>query len=47
MVHRKEDYKVNEIKEYIEKIFEDIKQKDEYGNEFWYARELKNVLGYH
>ena len=46
-VHRKEDDKMNEIKEYTEKIFEDIKHTDENGNEFWYARELQNVLGYH
>ena len=37
---------MNEIKEYTEKIFEDIKHTDEDGNEFWYARELQNVLGY-
>lgn len=36
-----------EIKEYTEKIFEDIKHIDESGNEYWYARELQNVLGYH
>ena len=38
---------MNEIKEYTEKIFEDIKHIDAEGNEFWYARELQNVLGYH
>ena len=27
----------NEIKEYTEKIFEDIKHIDEEGNEYWYA----------
>ena len=37
---------MNEIKEYTEKIFEDIKHTDENGNEFWYARELISVLGY-
>ena len=26
------------------KSFEDIKHIDEYGNEFWYARELMEVL---
>ena len=26
--------------------FEDIKHIDEYGNEFWYARELQGVLDY-
>ena len=37
---------MNEIKEHTEKIFEDIKHFDEVGNEYWLARELKNVLGY-
>ena len=37
---------MNEIKEYTEKIFEDIKHTDENGNEYWLARELQNVLGY-
>ncbi|MGM9849342.1 MAG: hypothetical protein ACI31V_00410 [Bacilli bacterium] len=26
--------------------FESIKHVDEFGNEYWYARELQNVLGY-
>ena len=38
---------MNEIKEYNEKVFEDIKHMDENGNEYWLARELQNVLGYH
>ena len=38
---------MNNIKEYTNKIFEDIKRIDEVGNEYWYARELQNVLGYH
>ena len=38
---------MNEIKEYTEKIFEDIKHINEKGNEYWLARELQNVLGYH
>ena len=29
---------------YTSKTFEDIKHIDEYGNEFWYARELLSVL---
>ena len=37
---------MNEIKEHTEKIFEDIKHIDEYGNEYWYARELQRVLEY-
>ena len=35
-----------EITRYTEKIFEDIKHIDENGNEYWYARELQNALGY-
>ena len=41
VVHRKED-KMNDIKEYTEKVFEDIKHIDEEGNEYWLARELEN-----
>ena len=37
---------MNEIKEYTEKIFEDIKHIDEKGNEYWFARELQLVLNY-
>lgn len=37
---------MNEIKEYNETIFESIKHVDEYGNEYWLARELQNVLEY-
>ena len=37
---------MNELKEYTEKIFEDIKHIDEYGNEYWRARELAKVLEY-
>ena len=46
VVHRKEDDKMNEIKEYTTKLFEDIKHIGEFGDEYWLARELKNVLGY-
>ena len=38
---------MNEIKEYTSKLFEDIKHIDEQGNEYWLARELQIVLGYH
>ena len=38
---------MNEIKEYTEKVFEDIKHIDEVGCEYWLARELQIVLGYH
>ena len=37
---------MNEIKEYTEKIFEDIKHIDNKGNEYWEARELQQVLKY-
>ena len=37
---------MNEIKEYTEKMFEDIKQIDEFGNEYWSARELQKILEY-
>ena len=37
---------MNELKECIEKMFEDIKHFDEEGNEFWYARELQIALDY-
>ena len=35
---------MNDIKEYTEKVFEDIKHIDENGNEYWLARELQKVL---
>ena len=38
---------MNEIKKYTNKIFESIKHIDENGNEYWLARELQNILGYH
>ena len=31
---------------YTNNIFESIKYIDEYGNEYWYARELSKVLEY-
>ena len=46
MVHRKESDKMNEIKEYTEKVFEDIKHVDENGYEYWLARELMKILEY-
>jgi DNA-damage-inducible protein len=38
--------KMNEIKEYNEKVFEDIKHIDEKGNEYWLLRELMPLLEY-
>ena len=37
---------MNEIKDYTEKIFEDIKHIDENGDEYWLARELQQILEY-
>ena len=37
---------MKEIEKYKINTFEDIKHIDEYGNEFWYARELQVVLEY-
>ena len=35
-----------DIEKYSEQTFEDIKHINEYGEEFWYARELQSVLEY-
>lgn len=37
---------MNEIKGYNEIVFENIKYTDEYGNEYWLARELQKALEY-
>jgi len=37
---------MNEIKEYTEKLFEDIKHIDKNGSEYWLARELMPLLEY-
>ena len=37
---------MDDIKNYTEKIFEDIKHIDEEDNEYWLARELQVVLEY-
>ena len=37
---------MNNIEKYNENTFESIKQFDEYGNEFWSARDLQKVLEY-
>jgi len=37
---------MNQIKEYSDNTFESIKHFDEFGNEFWYARELQKTLEY-
>lgn len=38
--------KIGDKKNYTNSIFENIKNIDEYGNEYWYARELQKVLEY-
>ena len=35
-----------EAKNYSEEIFENLKHINEYGQEFWYARELQSALEY-
>ena len=37
---------MDEIKDYNKNVFESIKHINEYGQEFWYARELQTVLEY-
>ena len=37
---------MNTLDKYKQSIFEDIKHIDEYGNEYWYARELQKALEY-
>lgn len=37
---------MNELELYKEKVFDDIKHIDEYGNEYWFARELMPLLEY-
>ena len=39
-------YELEKIENYNNKTFEDIKHIDEYGTEYWYARELMKVLNY-
>ena len=34
------------VEKYSEELFEKIKHVNEYGQEFWYARELQGVFGY-
>ena len=36
----------NQIEKYSEAIFENIKHVNEFGQEFWYARELQSALEY-
>ena len=46
LVVRRKELFMNNIKEYTEKLFEDIKHIDENGNEYWLARDLMIVLEY-
>src|SRR5699024_2741430 len=34
------------VNKYTSRTFEDIKHIDEYGNEYWFARDLQKVLEY-
>ncbi len=43
---KKGDDSMNEINEYTDIMFDDIKHIDEYGNEYWYARELQTAFEY-
>lgn len=43
---RKQRLQISTIENYDAQIFEDIKHIDEYGNEYWKARELQKVLEY-
>ena len=36
---------MNNIENYSESVFENIKHVNEYGQEFWYTRELQRILG--
>lgn len=36
----------NIIERYSEEVFENIKHVNEYEQEFWYARELQEILDY-
>ena len=38
--------KMNELENINETIFESIRHVDEEGYEYWYARELQQILGY-
>ena len=44
MVKKQESKIVNN--KYTENTFESIKHLDDYGNEYWYARELQKALDY-
>lgn len=37
---------MKQLNNYNEQVFEEIKQVNEYGQEFWYARDLQHALGY-
>ena len=37
---------MKELEKYNEAVFENIKHIDEYGDEYWLARELQTVLCY-
>ena len=37
---------MNELEKINDTIFESIRHVDDEGNEYWYARELQQILGY-
>ena len=37
---------MNKLEKINETIFESIRHVDDEGNEYWYARELQQILGY-
>jgi len=45
-IHRQEEVKMAKLEAVEYESFEEIKQTDENGNEFWYARDLSVVLQY-
>ena len=46
-IKRKESWLyINKLKNYNKSVFENIKHKDDYGNEYWLARELSKALEY-
>lgn len=46
LAHRSKALTEDEQNSYTETLFESIKHVNEYGNEFWYARELSKILEY-
>lgn len=45
-MQKKGEFFMTSLKQYNENTFESIKHVDEYGNEYWEARELQKALEY-